>query len=367
MDSVLFVCKTPFQIITAIILKVSKYQDNECDLILIPEFQGIDEIRSKLSTLNIFSKVIVQDIVKTNKALYIKYNFFPKSAMSSVFGEGWNYLSSRNYTKLITNGSSSDFDNALYCALKYPEPIFYDEGYSTYTDQFLHANNRISKSHKIIRKISMIVTGRKLLFLNVKKIYLYNPLLMVKDMPFICEKIWEKEKLEIVMQYVNYIFASESVASEYAKPYIFFEECFANDFNNNGDMKIIKYICDCVGKDKITIKLHPRDKTNRFKKLGISVNETLSTPAEALVPMLKDSNKTFITFSSGSVMNHKFICDFNIKSILLYKLMPKDFVQMPEDRLQWFEKFLTMYGDSIFAPTSFEELNSLLKENENIE
>ena len=362
MENVLIVCKTPFQIITALVLKLTKYNNCICDMVLMPEFSDVGSIKARLEELSAFESIFVPQYESSWKKTYIEFNFRPKKAIIKIFGKQWVPLSEKTYSILLTNGNSSDFDNALYCALGYPEAIFYDEGYSSYTDQFLNANDRLSKIHKVVRNLSVFLTGRKLLFPNVKRMYLYNPDLIVKPMPFKIEKIWEQEQQDTLMEYIRQVFDASTIISEYKKPYIYFEECFANDFNNNGDLPIIEKICGCVGKDNLMVKLHPRDKTNRFGKYGLVTNKTLSAPAEVLASILKDTKTTFITFSSGSVLNYKFISDYRIKGILLYKLMPEGFIKMPEDRLAWFEKFLKIYGDSIYAPETFEELYSIIRE-----
>lgn len=357
-NKAIFVCKTPFQIIVSIAIKQQHFFADNCDLIIVPEFKDAEEVSNRLSSIRVFDNVFVPHIEAGSSQMHLYYNLAPKYIVGKLIPE----LCKKRYYFLFTNGVSSDFDNALYCALDYPEPVFFDEGYSSYTNQFIEANKRISWKHKIIRNISVLLDNRRLIYKDAKKMYFFDPDLFVHEMPFEIVKIWNSDIPRDFINTVQYIFNTGSVIDEYQKRYIFFEECFSNDFNNNGDLPLISMITDTIGETNLMIKLHPRDKTNRFDKIGLTSNKTFTVPAEALITELEQKKCILITFSSGSVINYKFISKNNVPTVFLYKLMPDGFINMPDDRLEWFEKFIRKYGDSIYVPKSIEELQTIIRQ-----
>ncbi len=351
----LFICHTPFQVITSIIIKQSKYPDDYADIILSSAFQNYKIIGERCKATEIFEHVFTVSLTKTNCTIGPLIPYYFTKDLENYFPD--------TYDRIFTNGPYYDLDNSVFYKFKNAEVIVYDEGYSTYTNDFLRMPKKFSFRHRIIRNLSQFIFNRTYMETAAKKIMLYDPELCVKPLPYSIEKIWDKNHNDAIkiMKAISYVFNVTDAISEYNKKYIFFEECFASDFQNNGDIEIIRRIISIVGSENLIVKLHPRDKTNRFIDLGISTNQTISVPNEALVTEMQNQGKVFITFSSGGVLNYRFLCDCSIKTILLYKLLPSGFITMPEDRLQWFEKFLKKYHENLFAPKTFEELEKLLE------
>ncbi len=333
-------------------------------MIVTSEFNDFRTIAERCNQIHVFNGIQIAELdsLKT-KTEFAKAMLFPKHFIKMA------HLSfHKRYDRILTNGLFHDLDNAIFYEQNQAQIILFDEGYSTYAKSFWNALEEFSKGHIIVRRLSKLIFRRTYLDEVAKDIFLYDADLCVNKMPFRIHSIWDKNEADAdkIFEMINYIFDTSKVKTEYAKKYIFFEECFASDFNNNGDLNLIMLIRDLVGKENLMIKLHPRDKTNRFAENGICTNKTISFPAEALAADIQNSNTVFITYSSGSVLNYKFISSCNIKSILLYKLMPTGFINMPEDRLRWFEAFGKKYSDQFFVPETMEELKSLLNYFEEI-
>lgn len=348
----LYICKSPFQVIVAIFLQTSDFCLTNSDILIVKQFGGVEELVEKLKSVRLFHKVYVADCgYEKNRVIFSIAVMFPRILLRLARIE-----IETDYDKIFSANLYGDIDNAIYSLQERAEPCMYDIGYETYTNDFLHADYSFSKMHLLIRTVSKIILGREYIDKASKELFLFDPDLQIMKMPFNIHKIHVNENS---LNIISNIFCVEDVLSEYNTKYIFFEECFASDFNNNGDMPIIDMLHSLLG-EKIMIKLHPRDKTNRFIQRDIHTNKSFGVPTEAIVQGLASEKKIFITFSSGSVINYKFFTNSSIKSIFLYKLMPHGFVDMPEDRKKWFNKFERKYGDDIFVPNSMEELKKIL-------
>lgn len=353
MNKNLIVCRTPFQVITALVLVHSRLRNDENDIIITSDFRQSREVSQLCAKLGCFRNSYFFD--------YSKFNYVVGVVNPNVFLGQLAKSSINNYTYIYTNSTYGDLENALLYYNQNAEIVLYDEGYSSYLD--LALKKSLSVKHKICVAISKILYPRKLSHQCISKQLLYDPDLIVYDMPFKIERLWQQEQnvMKKVMADVSEIFDVKKAIGEYSTKYIYFEECFANDFNNNGDLEIIDMIASIVGRDSLMVKLHPRDKTNRFNDKGIKTNRILSIPTEALLSEMEKKDKVFISFSSGSAINYKFICDYNIKTILLYKLLPDSFVKMSPLQTIWFDRFIAKYKGNIFAPRTKEELNSIIK------
>ena len=115
-------------------------------------------------------------------------------------------------------------------------------------------------------------------------------------------------------------------------------------------MEIVEKIASIVGRENLLIKLHPRDTTNRFIRLGYKTNKTFSVPWEALALTMKKMPLMCITFSSGAALNYQFLTKKKNRTILLYKLMPDDFIHMTAEQLEWFNRYTKKYGKEICVP-----------------
>lgn len=354
----LMICETPFQLMTILTVMETLKKEDSTDLIIVDRFSDYKNVAESIRRKNIFSNVYIAKLGNINSKIQ-----YTVSVLSSRYMMSCCELKIKDeYGAIYVRTCYSDLNNAIAYICKSAKIIIFDEGYSTYTSDMHDAYKRFSYFHKIIWNASKKIHKNKSLESRANSILLYDSRLCVFDIPYEIMKIEVNEQIKKnVFEILRSVFNTVKARGDYKdKKYIFFEECFAEDFGNNGDEKIIQQIADIVGKDNIIIKLHPRDKTDRFKKLGFFTNKDLSIPAEVLISEFIEDKKVFITFSSGSVLNYKFFRDENIKTILLYKLYGDSFVEMPEDRIKWFEKYIIEYGKDIYVPKSIEELKKVL-------
>lgn len=355
----LFICQTPFQCIVALVLKREYFSDEESDILLTSSINNFKIVGENINKVRVFEEVLYADTkMVESKFKYALATFSPVYYMKKM------KLNLKNrYTHIFSNSLYGDLENAIYFFNEHAKVSMFDEGYSTYTSDFLNAIEKFSLIHKLTRIVSKFLYKRRYVDENINDIYLFDPELCVVDMPFPIKKILKNNRVlaEDIIEKIRIIFKTNDAIEEYKTSAIFFEECFAEDFGNNGDLEIIEMIASLVKKENLTIKLHPRDKTNRFEKRHYKTNKSYFVPWEAIVLTMNNKPKLLFSFSSGAVLNYKFLCNQKNKTILLYKLIPNDFIKMPEERLKWFELFIKKYGTEIYAPETQEELVEIIK------
>ena len=353
MKKVLIICRTPFQVITGLIIAHNKEKESYVDLMVTSDFKGAGNIVNECKKLSCFRNVFYCD--------YSRFRYFLGVLFPQIFLRQFNKELISNYGLIYTNSVMGDLENALIYYNKHAGFVLYDEGYSSYLGLSLSID--LSFKHGLCQKISHFLFRREYSHHLIIKQLLYDTDLIVMDMPYKVEQLWNHDSADekMVMNDVSNIFDVKNHIKEYDKKYIYFEECFACDFNNNGDFEIINTVRDIVGTENLMVKLHPRDNTNRFSKLGIATNKKIGIPTEALISEMSNKNVVFLSFSSGSTINYKFISDCKIKTILLYKLFPESFIKMGKEQKEWFEKFINKYSKDLFAPQTIEELITTIK------
>jgi len=372
----LFFAYTPFQCMAALAIKEQFYKDSETDIMISDSVHRRNTLKDNILENDLFDHVYYGDI----------RTFFPKSqnkikhevmriwsaAVPTYIAKHIEFESA-NYDVFVTT-EVNYYTESIFSLLKKVNPNIkvelMDEGYSSYTYYFRENYRPTTRKNKIKRLLFRalgLLTSRKYISDQAKKIYYFAPeLLCWKDIPYQIEKI----DTSLIMDYrslVNQMFGYgqlnvDGIAEEYKEKFIFFEESFFWSQGNQNDVEIINRIADIVGKENMIIKLHPRNQINRFEDMGYKTNKTEGIPWELVVlNMNPKKEKVFITFSSGAVLNFKFlVTDNKCKSILLYDCKGVDYYSVSEELKQWFLLYKINYGSQMFIPRNMDELRNHL-------
>lgn len=375
---VLFFAYTPFQCMAALAIKEQYYQGYDADIMISDSVYRRDALKQNILENNLFCNVIYGDIRK----------FFPKSK-NKVKHEGMRLLSSfiptyianhldvatEKYDVFVTT-EINYFTESIYSLLRKNNRELVvrlmDEGYSSYTYYFRENYQPEIKKNKIKRMMFRFpgkLSNRAYIADKADIIYYFAPeLLLWKDIPYEIRKI-DVSQIRDYRQQVNAMFGyydliEQGLLNEYREQFIFFEESFFWSMGNQNDVEIIKKIASIVGKENLIIKLHPRNPINRFEKLGYRTNKTEGIPWELVaLNMDPDIEKVFITFSSGAVLNYKFLTgDNQYRSIMLFDCEGLDYYAVSEQLRQWFYLYKEKFGDKTFIPKNVKSLEDYLKE-----
>lgn len=374
---VLFFAYTPFQCMTSLAIKEQFYKDYDADIMISDSVYRRDIVKQNILKNNLFCNVYYGDIRR----------FFPKSenkmkhecmrVISSfvpTYIAGRTGLDNVKYDVFVTT-EVNYFTESIYALLRKRNRNItvrlMDEGYSSYTYYFRENYRPATAKNKIKRLLFRgpgFLLGRKFITDIADRIYYFAPeLLLWKDIPYKICRI-EVSLIDNYLQKVNLMFGYEDLIkagllNEYKEKYIFFEESFFWSVGNQKDVEIIDRIGKIVGKQNLVIKLHPRNQINRFQEFGYKTNQTEGIPWELIV-MNMDSNveKVFITFSSGAVLNYKFLMGENkCSSIMLFDCEGLDYYGVSDELKQWFYLYKKEYGDKMFIPRNIRSLEDHLR------
>ena len=348
----LIIVNTYFQLITAINLVLNNLKDDINDLILTDRSVDMERKIKIIKSLNICENIIYVNSKeccneKNKIKKYLKYLFNPTKIFNYKFETKYDSLFFFNYDLL----TYTVFDK-LYSKNKKIICNKFDEGYITYLKET--GNNKINK---IIR----FICGKKDIDNTIKKIYLYHPKLLCYDSKYEVEQISPLTRKEELIEIYNKIF--EYTNEIIQQKYIFFEESFFCDNKGVDDMTIILKIADIIGKENLLVKLHPRNKIDRFKEYGIATNKSIGIPWEIIQMNNNFSDKVLMTISSGSVLASRLYFNDNIKTFLLFNCTDTMSDMVNDKYLQYIDNVKKDFGIGCFCiPQNKEEFFEDLRE-----
>lgn len=373
----LFICDTPFQVMTALLISWANFRDSDFDCIVTDNMPGAAAIADRL---------LFVDSVRDAKVAHVKHSgssdfknrigyfldlFAPYGVRwpGHLNGGAYDCLFLRNYEDPYSVSAFHHFRR--YSDLKL---MVYDEGYSTYSSSFWTPGEGASFSHAVSNRLARIV-GKSPLFDFIESAYLYDPGLLHIDLPFPVNRLLPRgfhlgeHRLHDLNTVFGFKMAEDPILdflhddSIQGRKYLFFEECFAADRGNQDDLGVLGEIAKAVGKDRILVKTHPRSVEDRFSRLGYRVVRSHGYPWEIVaLNMDEEIDVVLVSFSSGALLNYRFLCGKNIRSVLLYKLFPGQCNQLDSEELQFFEDFRRSHPETISIPNSRDELSKALYE-----
>lgn len=302
----LIIVNTYFQLITAINLALNNLKDCDNDLVLTDITVGAKNKVEILNKMKIFNNIYFIEYKKINSSNKLKKNmiylFKRNIIIKDLFFTAYDKLFFYNFDILTYSLFDELYKNnrKLRCAR-------FDEGIGTYTIDV----------NKYRGKILRTIFARKNINKMIGEIYLYHPELLCYENDKKLIQIPALSKNDNSLKKIlNTLF---NYKKEYfPQKYIFFEEAFFNDKKDINDYDLILKISKVVGKDNLIIKLHPRNKINRFDKLGIPTWKNSEIPWEVIQLNENYQDKIFLSISSGAILMSKLFFKEQVKSYYLF-------------------------------------------------
>lgn len=313
----LYICTTTNMLMAVIQIRRFIEVNENADILITDQSGIMSEVYNNLSRIGLFENIY---FFKCKKK-YEGGNIFYK--IRKFF---YIFESKRKILK-ETGLKNLDYDLIYFCNFDLlTNQIFYniyknnkyvlfnrvEEGFSTYTRRNVYIT--LEKLTDVLYKICRMPSLKSF----VKKLYLYEPELLLYNCEYEKIKIPKYRKCKDDVRLLNTVFGYTDEASEYQKyKYIIFEESFYHDNKEKiNDEEVFRTIVSRVGKDNVIIKLHPRNTKNRFSDLNVGRS---NIPWEIIQLNGDFNNNIFITISSGSVLASKiWLCD-DVKTFFLYK------------------------------------------------
>lgn len=354
---------THYQLLAAIQLRLTVFSDCTADIVISDHSNGYEGIAQRLRETGIFSSVYTAKSAEAMSvdtlgkkfgrvsSIAVNDNSFPKKCSNiecydydEFLFYNWNYLNSCLFYTMKKNNKN------LVCRR-------FEEGYSSGFDYDIGTSGSTALQARfegIQRNDSFKDSVREMFFYEPELVLFDKKDCAISSLPKI-----DKNDIKL-RDRLNYIFDYKPSA-EYDTEYIFFEDAYFKDGVDIDDMPIIMRVADIVGKDNLTVKLHPRTLKNRFTEYGIKTNSTVGIPWEIIIMNNDFSDKVFITIASGSVLSPRILFGENTKTLMLYKCTEKRSPIITDSFYAYLEKFKNKFGDSgLFIPQSCDEIERWL-------
>lgn len=350
---ILFRATSHHQLINAIVIKLSEYKDIEADLILsdMTDFTAIlDNIRS----IGIFRKVyytndkaVAQQFIsmdkekryKASKAICNLWNFTLDDVTYDDYFYGHDILCNKlYYYYLLTRQKKVN---------AHP----FQEGASSYLTDIFERGDNDSLAHSHYKNKSLLA--------NIKDFYLYLPEQLLYSAPVPVKKI--NVNFPEIKSVIRTIYNPSPLPKQ---KFIYIATCSEFQGVVSNEIQIIKFIADCVGKENLIIKGHPRFSGDKFSWLGYSVmDSSVAWEAYGLDDAITD--KVMISTISTSVLS-----TVAMRSDILNCIIVKDIFQCDFSRFnsnERMDKFINGAMKNInderrcfYNASSFEALKQCL-------
>ncbi len=338
----LFICGTPFHVISSIILQ--HQLGIEADIIIYDAFANIDKLTASLKSESIFGNIRVLNKEKEyrlpksliSRYIYAFLGYFRiKRMVSRVMPEIKEYSD-----VYFANAQVVDvIDRYNYCYLKkyYPEINlhFVEEGWDCYDEKFYE----LTTLDYIFRKF--VVRGKTHVLdatLHTYSLDLYkwmNP--QTKRTVVQIQKpdsvVFEKLR-RVFSYYSNYDLSSYDV--------VLFDTVRDEVFTKEGSEKFNKIVQKLVENKKVIVKSHPRE-TERY--FDYDYFETEGFPFEILCLFNNFDDFVFINNGSSAVFNPKLVFEQEPKLIFTYRVLSKNMKNSLADYDSIIDNFKKLYRD----------------------
>lgn len=358
----LFVCSTPLQLMTAINLRVSELVNDNVTLYILDHSHMYEEMYKQISTVELFTKVVLLKTKAFNKHWLQKYKitrYFIKAV------EYFNY--ERIAAKIVDDTTVYDkfwvsfMDRSSWLIfLSYKKRNqnlqlnFFEDGIGSYQLLTVKQNN-------LDKQLSHFL-GNKTVFEEMKILYLYEPRLAINTLyPSVEIKALPKINDENSKKLINEVFSFEFSDLELLKnKYIFFDSPFPSANTHEKQLEMIDFFVEKFG-DSFCVKLHPSTLLNNGGYKGHV--STVQTTIETLCMNSNVSNNVLISVISTVGIAPKLMFNQEPIVIFLYKIIKLDkIIHIGSELFEFIEDFEGTYSDSdrIFIPESMQELNDIL-------
>ncbi len=357
----LFVCETVMQLINILNIKFNLYPEVKADIIFT-ESTDFSRYIEPIEKLGMF-----ENIYRNHYNAAIEWKILSKTAPNThIMKNPSEYEHAIPLTEKYSNlfvSTTNPISKIIYYQIVKSgcKPLihFYEEGSTTYV---INIHNNVSHDmfdHTVYKEKDRFEN-------NICEILLYEPQLYCageEHMLSVIPKISKNNKPFIDILYN--VFGKVELPKE---KYIFFSECFAVDMCVSNDIEILDRIAEKVGKENITVKAHPRGKTEEkfYEMHGYKIFVEKTIPWEIFALSSEIENKILVSVSSNTLLNQSIIFDKDVPAVFLLDsmILSKRPVMRNPIYKTFFEKALTFTNSEkklIFCPNSIAELDTVIE------
>lgn len=353
----LFLCKTPIQVLRSIQFAYYEYKDfKNSDLIIFDTFLGSDEMAIRIRKLGVFNEVF---IVRNDDFIKGRLNYI---CALYTYNSLLKIITSKHYSSMTFFNADSYDAFVVFNKLGKNVKVFYVE------------DAPMLYSYRVPARMKVAIYGlfnKRFPIFHVDRWYFSAPNHMktngdgkVYKIPSINRS--DKNFRNLINAAFDY--SDDDYISD--NNVFIMEESFFVDgaVKDNYDYVVYKKIRDRYPNLKISVKLHPRTKVNRFGD-EYKVVEKSSIPWEVFLLNHDMSNVLFISIACSTMISPKLLFNDENNCILLYKIFEDKIFEKNGEKyfstewLRQLAKIPSVYQDSskILVPENelqlFEELD----------
>lgn len=367
---VLFATDSAFQLITAINLRMTVYQDAEADIIIYNSTNNAEAYCENLRQTGVFSRCWCAKTPLTycgssysikeklpKYFVYLKSLLWPETCIKRILGE-----SLLHYDHFIFNGTGALPDCIFnVCQGINPEIECFriEDSYVSYTLEYGKEKGRFRNK---LEHLCAKILGRKNLVDSVKGYYLMAPELVGYDYPYPVIKVpkLSRENKQLI-SVLNKTFAYSPNADDFHERFIFFEGGESYFLNYDGDLEYVEKLEDIVGGKNVLVKQHPRTLKDRYEGFSVRVLNGVGIPWEVIQLNLSIYNKVLITIKSSAVLSSEIYFGDSCEIILLYKAASAPGATVSPAMEKCIQKLKSNSKNRYYMPESMEEFSTIIK------
>ena len=360
---IVFLCCTYYQLIVSIQIRKTIYPDAEAYLLLSDDSKNHDLIAGKLAGTHLFSDVLTVPKRKKldagrslkDKAVHLYYALYGCPEIKKIAEKKIDLF-------LFFNDDTYTF--WLYAGLSRVNPgvrnIRFEEGFISY---YIPPQKTDTSYIYVTQKLRKML-GKPTFFGSAKEFLCFFPSLYKGELlPVQIPRISLDDKA--FMDQLVQVFDVKKEELDYRK-YIYFTSTMHFEIagaSKEGELNILQSLAYLVGRENITVKTHPRDKTGIYNAYHNDTNS--GAPFEVIQLIHGFEDNVFIATLSGAVLTVSSIVDNPPPVIFTYKMyVPRE--------LEYLKKWGPMYeelsenlmaehdGLKVFFPQTEEEFKNLI-------
>lgn len=360
---IVFFCCTYYQLIVSMQIRKTIYKDAEAYLLLSDDSKNYEDVAKRIAELPLFSEVLTvpkRKMLDINSSLKdkIRHLYYGLYGCKEI-----EHIAKRRIDKfLFFNDDTYTF--WLYAELAHVNPqiqnVRFEEGLISYYVPEQQIDTLYVRVTQILRKM----LGMPRFVGSVKEFLCFFPSLYKGDLqPVQIPRISLDDKT-FIDQLVRTFDVNEKELD--FRKYIYFTSTMHFEIpgaTNEGELNIIQSLDNIVGKENITVKTHPRDKSGIFGAYHNASNS--SVPFEVVQLIHNFDKNVFIATLSGAVLTISSIINNPPPVIFTYKMYS------PQN-LEYFNKWGPLYeeiskklmieheGLRVYFPHTEEELKETI-------
>lgn len=357
-EKAIFIANTPFQCMISLLIQY-RLKFNFSSIIITNSMKNSETLQKGIARSDLFDFVELYRMPDSSIASC--RSIFCKSTLpESIRYEKYDDLF------VCVSCVSHDLENSCFSELikqnSKLKVLGYVEGYSSYTVNMDKIYQKLSVKHKLINWAAEVFTNRNYIK-RFECVFTFYPHLMMYIIADQVEDLtnWEIYKDRDFQKYLFDIFGYSEKNNNIPEKFIFFEESFSEDNGKQEDLELIKCLTDLVGTENLVVKRHPRNRINRFEKMGIKTLANQEIPWEIYALDSNQPEHVLLTHSSGAGLNFRFLTTKSDKTILLYRYYKNiNFYVMDDDTKIWFENYERIFEKTVFVPTNIHDLLNVM-------